>query len=161
MANGPRQVFLVVGSKDAGKTAYLLQLSRRARESGLQVGGILSLARLRRGKKDRYFLYDLRTGRQRLLAWRNFDPDSPVRIGSYAFDPTALNLGKQILRNCLDCDVILLDEYGPLEHRGGGFRSALEFLLDHFSGFLGISVRPALLNPLKELLRQRRSNIPE
>ncbi len=156
MEHGPRQVFLVVGGKNAGKTSYLQRLSQRARENGLQVGGILSLARLRRGKKERYFLFDLRSGQQRLLAWRNSDPEQTIRIGSYAFDPATLQLGKQILRNCLDCDLILLDEYGPLEEQGGGFRSALEFLLAHYPGILGVSVRPSLLDNLQALLSRHR-----
>jgi len=146
------KIVLVVGSKSSGKTAYLRLVIRRARQHGLKVGGILSPGELQGGTKQEYFVEDVRTGQKTRLAWLSNEESSPIQVGSYSFNPRAFEMANRILRESQDADVVVLDEYGPLEKSGGGFRPALEYLLQNYSGILFIALRPSLLHHIKSEL---------
>lgn len=151
--SSPTKIVLVVGGKNSGKTAYLRRVVQRARQHGLNTGGILSPGKCEKGTKSEYFIEDIRTGRQFRLAWLSERESSPIRVGSYAFSPRAFEVANRILRESRNADVVVLDEYGPLEKNGGGFRPALEYLLQNYSGILFIALRPSLLHHLQSELR--------
>lgn len=142
---------LIAGRKDSGKTAYLGWLANRAKSRGWRVGGFLSLGEFEGARKARYYLLDIAAGEKRLLAWRQVAA-TPLKIGPYAFDPAVFKWAEQRIRRQMAADILMLDEYGPLEQRGMGFRPTLDFLLSHYRGILVITVRPALLPHLKEIL---------
>ena len=144
------RIVLVVGRKNSGKTAFLKELAKRAREKELLVGGVLSEADMRHGQKWRYWMRDVRSGQRQILATYSQKAEAELRVGPYQFRTAAFQEAEQIFRRSLECDVLFLDEYGPLEARGEGFRHILKFLLKNYRGILMITVRPALLKHLKE-----------
>lgn len=147
-------IVLVIGKKNAGKTAYLEQLIERATAKGLKVGGFLSRGGSADQKKSRYFLEDIKTGRQWLLASDVPSAERSLVYDRFHFDPGVFKVGDRLLKNNIDADILVLDEYGPLERMGQGFRSAFDLLLHTYRGILLIAVRPALLNNLKNEIKK-------
>jgi nucleoside-triphosphatase THEP1 len=49
-----------------------------------------------------------------------------VRVGRYRLSPEALRLGEKAILAHRGADVIFVDEFGPLEMSGGGYRTAFD-----------------------------------
>jgi nucleoside-triphosphatase THEP1 len=153
MRNSGCQPVLVVGSKNSGKTTYMQYLTDRAIKSGLTVGGFLCVAEDSSSRKEKYSLLDTRTGQKKIFATKKFSTDMTIQYGKYYFHPEAIQFGHNIIQSSLDRDIIMLDEYGPLEKQGKGFRQSLEYLLEKYNHLIVIAVRPILLPHLLNLLK--------
>jgi len=150
----PLTPVLIVGGRNSGKTTYARTLAERARRAGWAIAGFLSEAEWEGDVKARYFLRDLADPATRtLLAAREPLPGLDSRVGRHFLSRTALAAAYASLRRSLAADLICIDEFGPLELRGGGFRPAFHFLLQHYRGILLITVRPALQAAVLGLLR--------
>jgi len=146
------KIALVIGQKNSGKTTYLKTVIRKAQHKGLAVGGILSLGHPNDLKKKDYYLCDIQTGREELLASTVAHPRHTIQYGEYQFNPEIFESGNQILKDSIHSDLIILDEFGPLELQHAGFYQGFYFLLNHYKGILIISLRPALQLPLQKII---------
>ncbi len=146
----------VVGTKNAGKTTFLEYLISRARKRHLAVAGFLSRGEVRDGHKRAYFLEDINTGERQLLAMDARWPEAFIQYGSYYFNPKVFKRGNQLLLNNMNMDVLVLDEFGPLELRGEGFRWAFDRILQEYRGIFMIAVRPSILTELLNILKSCR-----
>jgi len=82
--------------------------------------------------------------------------DGP-RVGPYSFDPDGLARALRVLRGAISaqCDLLVIDEIGPLElEQGEGFAPILDLLPVEVPTHTLIVVRPALLDPLLLRLRE-------
>lgn len=142
----PGSLVLLTGGRGAGKTRWCEALARAAREAKLAVRGVLSPAVLADGEKRAIDLLDLATGERRFLAERA-RPDLPGTEGlGWRFDPEALAAGNAALGRVGACDLLLVDELGPLElGRGSGFTAAFDLLESRRHGLAIVVVRPALV----------------
>jgi nucleoside-triphosphatase THEP1 len=73
------------------------------------------------------------------------------RVGPYSFDPDGLARALRVLRGAISspCDLLVIDEIGPLElEQGKGFAPILDLLPVGAPTHTLIVVRPALLDPL-------------
>jgi nucleoside-triphosphatase THEP1 len=72
-----------------------------------------------------------------------------LTIGPFKFFSNALNFGKEILQieNIRHCNIVFIDEIGPLELEGAGWASPLREMLNNYKGIIVLIVR-------KELVRQ-------
>lgn len=132
------QRWIVTGRRGAGKTTFCRKLAERARALGWDVAGLLSPAVLGAGKTGIVAL-DLRHGESRLLASAEPRAGYALRLGMWWFDPDTLAWGNQVLAAALPCDLLIVDEIGPLElELGQGWSAALEVLA-------GVSYRLALV----------------
>nr|NIO68125.1 hypothetical protein [Anaerolineae bacterium] len=78
------------------------------------------------------------------------------RVGPYSFDPAALDRALKVLRRAISarCDLLMVDEIGPLElEQDQGFAPILDLLPVEGPTHTLIVVRPALLDPLLLHLR--------
>ncbi|MDX9734553.1 MAG: nucleoside-triphosphatase [Thermoanaerobaculia bacterium] len=137
---------LLTGGRGAGKTRWCEALARAAREAKLAVRGVLSPPVLAGGEKRAIDLLDLATGSRRFLAERA-RPDLPGTEGlGWRFDPEALAAGNVALERVGACDLLLVDELGPLElGRGSGFTAAFGLLDARRHGLAIVVVRPSLV----------------
>ena len=137
---------LLTGGRGAGKTRWCEALARAGRDAGLAVRGVLSPPVLEDGAKTAIDLLDLATGERRFLAERA-RPDLPGTEGlGWRFDHEALAAGNVALERVGACDLLLVDELGPLElGRGSGFTSAFGLLDARRHGLAIVVVRPALV----------------
>jgi nucleoside-triphosphatase len=153
LAENRVSIALVVGSKNSGKTTYLEHLLRKGKQKNLRTGGFLSRGNFTGTQKKKYFLQDIRSGTQYLLASTTPHPSRTISYGEYYFDQKIFELGNQLLEAQMDGDLIILDEFGPLELRGQGFRRAFDILLQHYTGIILIAVRASLLPEILKLLK--------
>ena len=151
MVNSNCKPILIVGAKNSGKTKYLKYIIEKLNTYDLKVGGFLCTSEPDNFTKDHYYLYNLR-GKTKLLFATKKDSKWPIRYGEYFFSPDAFKYGNQIIKSNLHADVIIFDEYGPLEKKGEGFSESFNYLLNNYQGILFIAVRPSLLSHLKGIL---------
>jgi nucleoside-triphosphatase THEP1 len=130
-------IALVTGEIGCGKTTVCERAIDLLRARGLAPSGVLSLPRLdENGVKTGIDALDVVTGEQRRLA--NLVPGGGETIGDYTFDRASLDwvIGRLLaaiagLTRAGECDVVVVDEIGPLElERQGGFAVVLGPLAD-------------------------------
>jgi hypothetical protein len=148
MAVATPSLFIVTGERRAGKTTFCHYLVELARGAGWQVAGILSLPVFANEQKITIEAQDLRTGQRRRLAiWRRIEhaPAGPHTSG-WCFDPAVLTWGNRVLQAACPCDLLIIDELGPLEfERGEGWLAGLS-IIDAGNYRWGLVViRPELL----------------
>lgn len=124
--HSPR-AWMVTGSAGVGKTTFCRLLDAHARKAGWNVSGILSPAVMQGGIKLGIMVEDLLSGASRPLASKFQWSPFRARVGRWFFDPEALAWGNWVLETCPPCDLLIVDEIGPLELKFGcGWISALE-----------------------------------
>lgn len=151
-------IWLVVGESGSGKTTFCQQVIALARQQGVAVGGLLCPARFENDTKVGFDVRDISSGAQRRLGWhRDILPQPawatpPIAIGEWLLDGEALAWGNQVLRRSLPCDLLVIDELGPLEFLAGqGWQAALEVLDSGRYRLALLTVRFSL----RDLVRQR------
>lgn len=137
---------LLTGGRGAGKTSWCEALARAGRDAGLAVAGLVSPPVLARGEKSGIDLLDVTSGERRRLADRA-RPDLPGTEGlGWRFDPETLDVGNALLARVDTCDLLLVDELGPLEFgRGSGLTAAFALLDERCYRLAVVVVRPALV----------------
>jgi nucleoside-triphosphatase len=133
--------FLWTGPQHCGKTTALARLVERVRSMGYRVAGFLAPSLWRDGSLIGFDIVSVATGLRRPLASRT--QPTAADVGRYAFNPESLEWGREILgeQTTADADLIVVDEFGPLEVRGSGWRIAVDHLLDAARGVVLLVVR--------------------
>jgi nucleoside-triphosphatase THEP1 len=98
----------------SGKTTACHQLITRLRGQGLDCAGIVCPARFEGARKAGIDLLNLRTGECRALAEADNRP-AALRTTNYRFDTAVMAWGAACLDAACPCDVLFVDEIGPLE----------------------------------------------
>ncbi len=140
------QLIFVTGPSGAGKSTWCAGLVRRSRERGLVVRGLLSPAVFADGSKIGIDLVDLATGERRRLATLRRPTSTGLLTDHWQFDADILVWGNQILRDAHPCDLLIIDELGPLELlRNGGLQEAIRILEQRHYHVACAVIRPSLL----------------
>ncbi len=115
-------VVVVSGWREVGKTTLCRKLVEMGRAQRLDIAGLLSPARFaassEAGKplvKTGIEVEDLRTGQRRLLASCLENELHGSQLGPWTFDDHVMNWGSEVLKSATPCDVLVIDELGPLE----------------------------------------------
>ncbi|MDI6768906.1 MAG: nucleoside-triphosphatase [Anaerolineales bacterium] len=122
-------IWMVSGLRGAGKSAFCRGIAQSAHHAGWDVAGLLSPAQIEAGVKTGILAEDLRTGVVHRLASTFRQSQDDLAFGDWYFDRQTLEWGNRVLENSLLCDLLIVDELGPLElaHQFG-WRAALEIL---------------------------------
>lgn len=111
------QIALLSGRRGVGKTTWCQALVQQARAFGLTVSGLLSPAVFQVGRKIAIDLHDLRSNETRRLAARPA-PGAPGTAGlGWRFETATLAWGNRLIEEAGFCDLLVIDELGPLEFR--------------------------------------------
>ena len=151
-APGAPKRWVVTGGRGAGKTTFCRRAAALAHAAGLDAAGILSPARMEAGEKTGIYVADVRTGAQRLLAAARAGEVRGFPLGRWHFDPDAIRWADEVLVRATPCDILIIDEIGPLElelRRGltawesalksGAYRAALVVVRCELAEEFGIS----------------------
>lgn len=158
MAPSQPLLFLVTGSRGAGKTTFCASLAHAAREAGWQIAGMLSRPVFENTKRVAIEAEDLRTGEKRQLAVQSETPTPGTK--SWAFDDSAIEWGNQVLQSSTPCDLLIVDELGPLEfNRGEGWQMGIQAVDSKDYAIAVVVIRPELLG--EALLRWGDANLVE
>jgi nucleoside-triphosphatase THEP1 len=138
---------LITGPSGSGKSAWCSQFIENARADGLKVGGVLSRPILTEGRKVGIDLLDLRTGEEKRLANPRTMDSQGLMTERWLFDTQTLSWANQILRDLPPCDIVIIDELGPLEFtRDEGLEEGMHIVDDQRFPEMYVVVRPELLS---------------
>jgi nucleoside-triphosphatase THEP1 len=146
---------LLTGERQVGKTTVCRKVAELVR--GLRYGpaGVLAPALLDKdGLPVAYHALMVSDGEQRLLARTNGNLGGP-RTGRYSFDANVFSWVVERLRGAIsqDCNLLIVDEIGPLElEQGRGLAPLLSDLSAGRHPRLLLVVRPELTAQLHEQL---------
>jgi len=125
-------LWIISGPRGSGKTFLCSAIAGQSRNLGYKVGGLLSPAVLKNGRKIGIDLVDLATTERRRMAIRRRSVDGGILVGSWSIDPNTIEWGNSVLHNLDGCELIILDELGPLEFKeDAGFQEGFHLLDSH------------------------------
>ncbi len=147
-------IAVYTGPRHSGKTTRLAALCREWRAAGRRVDGFLSPAVL--DKRDEppagYDLFEIKTEAVCPFLRRVPPGTYPLsslwaageRQGRWVLVPDGLARAAEIIRGAAPDDLLVVDEFGPLELRGGGVRPAFDEALRAPGRRVLVVVREAL-----------------
>jgi len=142
---------LVTGERGAGKTVFCRAVVEavRALPGPPAVAGVVSPRAYEGGGQVGIDVEDLRTGRRRRLATLRSPgepaPSEATRL--WRFDEEAVAWGNEVLRSATPCDLLVVDELGPLEfEESGGWSAGLAAVDSGAFTAAVVVVRPRLLS---------------
>jgi nucleoside-triphosphatase THEP1 len=121
------QVVIITGEVHEGKTTFTQQIVNELINEKVRVAGFLATAINENMERTGFNLYDIETKESIELCSGNKDKSRP-RSGKYYFNPEAFSKGNKILspENLSGKQLIVIDEIGPLELKGGGWSNAID-----------------------------------
>jgi nucleoside-triphosphatase THEP1 len=137
------------GARHSGKTTAAGKLAEQARDEGFRVAGLLAPSIYVNGCLSGFEALDLRSGARAVLT------GCKKRMGRerFVFTEAGLRFG----RNALNVDavksaeLIIVDEFGPLEIAGNGWRRSVDLLLTSTDGLVVLVVRDEVADEVKKL----------
>jgi len=155
------RIVLLTGERGTGKTHLCQRVVEEARRRGFSCTGVLSPALFDGQEKVGISLVDVATGEERPLASAE-DASQGLQWGRYGFVPSSLTWGGALLTRATPCQLLVVDELGPLElELGQGLVKALDVLAQGGFSLALVVVRPALLNEVTARLKGRQPIILE
>jgi nucleoside-triphosphatase len=149
----PKRVLLLTGPPSIGKTTVLMKVVEALKERGIYVGGMISREVRESGTRVGFEILDLSSGRRGWLAHVN--QKSGPQIGKYRVNMEDLNaIGAQAIIDAVEkCEVIAIDEIGPMELFSERFKEAVRKALKSHKLVLAVvhwKAQDTLINEAKK-----------
>ena len=150
MKSKPHKLILFTGRKHSGKTTAAERLARQVRSEGFRIAGLLAPSVYEDNRLVGFGAVDLIRDRQIKLANRRTTED---KGGRWEFTREGLKLGRAALNPSAanSADLIIVDEFGPLELEGRGWRKEVDLLLSSTDIPVMLVVRQELVECVQEL----------
>jgi nucleoside-triphosphatase len=125
-----KRVLLLTGNPSVGKTTVLMKVVKALKERGICVGGMISREVREGGTRVGFEILDLTGSRRGWLAHVN-QKNGP-QVGKYRVNMEDLNgIGAQAVTDAVEkCEVIAIDEVGPMELFSERFKEAVRKALE-------------------------------
>jgi nucleoside-triphosphatase THEP1 len=147
--DAPKLLVLITGESDAGKTTWCRAMIERALAKRLGPRGLISPAVLDSGSKIAIDLVDIASGERKRLAERRTADQAAVQgkeTLNWVFHDPVLAWGNTILLNLPPTDLLIIDEFGPLELlENDGLTNGIKLIDEGQYRLACVVVRPALL----------------
>lgn len=142
------ELWIISGEIGQGKTRWCEHLIQLAREAAWQVSGVLSPGIFQNGYKVAIEALDLRSGERRLLARRRqADEAGLIHTREWQFKTDTVEWGNTLFQQAVPCDLLVVDEVGPLElEQGRGWSAALPAIESRAYRLALVVIRPTLLS---------------
>jgi len=146
------KLVLWTGEKHSGKTTSAAKLVETARGEGFNVAGLLALSLYRDGELLGFDAIDLQNETRAPLAKCNTDADKTER---FTFLSEGLKLGNAALSAAAakSADLVIVDEFGPLELDGRLWRENVDSLLASSSALILLVVRQELADAVRRVYK--------
>jgi len=143
-------LILWAGPKHSGKTTSAARVARAAREHGFTVAGLLAYSVYHQGQLSGFDAFDLRTEIRASLAVRDTHGG---QVGKFRFLGEGVTLGAAALSPAATqgVDLVIVDEFGPLELASQGWRGAVDALVDAGRMPILLVVREELAETVQQL----------
>ena len=150
MAGARAKLIIWTGPKHSGKTTAVEALAQDARAAGFSVAGLMAPSVHRGGRLIGFDVVDLRTGARAPLARRG--AAAGPHVGDYGFLADGLEAGERALGAAAhSAEMVVVDEFGPLELRGEGWRAGTDSLVARAEGLIVLVVREKLVDAVRRL----------
>ncbi len=147
-------IWMISGDRMVGKTTFCQAMIQTARRSGWDVAGLLSPAIFKDGIKESIWAEDIRYGEKRPLAAAIQQGESDLILGNWFFNRQTLAWGNQVLHASIPCDLLVIDELGPLEFKvHTGWMAAFDVLESSRFHLALVVIRPELVKTAKAILQ--------
>ena len=149
-------VFIAItGRPGIGKTTLVMRVVEQLRDKGVKVGGIYTTEVREGGQRIGFDVIDLMTGRRGILA--RIGHGAGPRIGKYTVNIDDLeNLGVRAIEEAMErCDVIVVDEVGPMELKSSKFVKVVEKLLTLENKHVILTVHQRARDPIVMRVKER------
>ncbi len=150
MVSIKNKIILWTGERHCGKTTSAARLVQMASNEGFKVSGLLALCVCLNGRLVGFDVLDLRSNNRAPLSRRTMNKG---KDGPFNFIIDGLKLGNAALRteNTKSADLIIVDEFGPLELKGDGWRRNVDSLLVSSDAVILLVVRKELVDAVRQL----------
>lgn len=146
------KIIILSGGRGTGKTVNCQRWVDQAAKSNWRASGLICPAIIEKGVKTGIAVKDLSTGETRKLAIQVDDSGGEVVTDHWKFDPVVLQWGSEVISNINLCDLLVVDELGPLEfYRQQGWVEAFDVIKAGQYRMAVIVIRPELLDEAKVL----------
>ncbi len=152
MDNRSSLLYILTGGSGTGKTRFCRTLAESARALGWDVAGVISPPLMDGARKTGILAEDIRAGEQQLLGRQKGLGTVPlpfrpaISIGQWLFDPRTLDWANQVVAAAPPCDLLIVDELGPLEFRHGeGLMAAFDVISQRQYRLAVVVIRPELV----------------
>jgi nucleoside-triphosphatase len=142
----------VTGSPGIGKSTVVAKAARKlANQPGFKIGGIQTDEIRKGGQRIGFSIRDLATGKTGTLSHVK---GSGPRLGKYRVNLEDLErIGASAIRNALACDLVVIDEIGPMELISEFFVSVVEEVLESDKPVLAV-LHHSSRHPLAQRIRK-------
>jgi len=143
-------LILWTGPKHCGKTTSATRLAQVARAEGFNVAGLLAPSLYHNSKLLGFDVLDFQNQTRAPLARRKI---SQSKAGPFTFIADGLKFGNAVLsaEATKSADLIIVDEFGPLELKGQGWRRNVDSLLISSNAVVLLVVRQELADPVRQV----------
>ena len=144
------RIILWFAAKHSGKTTAAFELAKRAGAQGFTVAGLVAPSVYLNGELAGFDVLDLRSNKRGHLAVRKVSRNEAARF-------TLTAAGRKLARSALNptraksADIVIVDEFGPMEMLGKGWRSDVDLLLTSTNVLMLLVVRNELTDQVREL----------
>lgn len=121
---------IVTGEVGAGKTSWCRRYISWLAKRKISAGGVLCPATFTGNARTGYDVEDLHSGKKVIFGRKAQLPGSAgEKVGRYILSSDGIDFASQAVRAAVKngCDVIFLDEIGPLEMEGKGLAEVAKF----------------------------------
>jgi len=149
-----RRIFILTGAPGTGKTTVLRKIVDSLKTSGVTVGGMVSTESRKSGARVGFEIIDLKSGRQGWLA--HINQNAGPQVGKYRVNLQDLDdIGVQAIIEAIQtCQIIAIDEIGPMELYSQKFVQAVKNAFD--SGKIVLAnVHAKATDPMVTAVKQR------
>jgi len=145
------RIVLWVGPKHSGKTTAAQRLADELVAEGEAVAGILAPAIYQQKTLVGFEVLDIATGSRKPLAQRA--AHNGADTGRFSFCPEGWDFGNRALHptRTRGARLVVVDEFGPLELAGKGWRQAVDRLVCEHTGTILLVVREELATEVARL----------
>lgn len=125
-----KRVLLLTGNPGVGKTTVLTKAVGALKEKGYCVGGMISREVRKGGTRVGFEILDLSSGRRGWLA--RINQENGPQVGKYRVNMEDLDtIGAAAIADAVEkCDIIAIDEIGPMELFSEKFKQATRKALE-------------------------------
>lgn len=139
-------LWIVTGRSGSGKTTFCQEVLGAVRLADWDVAGLLSPGFFLNGIKEAVFAQDIRSGKKLILATKRPQKTKELVFGDWYFNRKILEWGNQVLQASVPCDLLIVDELGPLEFNlSMGWVAAFDVILAARYFLALVVIRPELL----------------
>jgi nucleoside-triphosphatase THEP1 len=146
MTSKEPKIWIITGPFQVGKTHFCNHLFNLAQDRGLKLAGVICPPVFEEQTKTAITIEDLTTHERKMLAVKRTTETDGLLTERWAFDEEVMTWGNSVLAETSGCDLLLVDELGPLEFtRGLGWQNGLQAIDNGDYKIAVVIIRPSLV----------------